>query len=141
MDTRPADRQGLEILAPEDCLRLLDLSPVGRIAFVAAGEPVVLPVNHLRDGRSVVFRTASGLTLDAATRRASMAFEVDGYDEPTRTGWSVLLRGTSDLETDEEALARLDAEDLHPWADAVDRPHWVRIRASELTGRRIPEPG
>lgn len=139
MDTRPVDRQGLEVLAPSDCLRLLDLSPVGRVGFVAAGEPVILPVNHLRRGRSVVFRTASGLTLDAASRGAAMAFEVDGYDEATRTGWSVLLRGMSDLEVDRDTIARLEQQDLHPWADGVDRPHWVRVRASELSGRRIPD--
>ncbi len=141
MDDRATDRQGLEVIAPESCLQLLDLSPVGRVAFVQAGEPVVLPVNHLRDGRSVVFRTASGITLDAAWRRATMAFEVDGYDQETRTGWSVLLRGRSDVETDDEAIERLQQADLHPWADEVDRPHWVRVRATEMSGRRIPDRG
>lgn len=139
MPTRPTDRQGLEVLDPDTCLQLLDLSPVGRIAFISAGEPVILPVNHVRDGLGVAFRTTSGLTMHAATVRASMAFEVDGYDEETRTGWSVLLRGRCDLVDDDEAIARLDALDLHPWADDVERPHWVRLGAAELSGRRIPD--
>lgn len=139
MPTRPTDRQGLEVLDPDTCLKLLDLSPVGRIAFISAGEPVILPVNHVRDGLGVAFRTTSGLTMHAATVRASMAFEVDGYDEETRTGWSVLLRGRCDLVDDDEAIARLDALDLHPWADDVERPHWVRLGAAELSGRRIPD--
>ncbi len=137
---RPADRQGLEVLDADTCLHLVDLSPVGRVAFVQAGDPIVLPVNHVRIGRRVCFRTASGLTLDAASRRASMAFEVDGYDEATRTGWSVLLRGTSDLEDDEQVLAALADADLHPWADGVDRPHWVVVHPDEISGRRIPDP-
>ena len=136
---RPPDRQGLEVLDLDTSMHLLDLSPVGRVAFVDGGEPVVLPVNHLRDGHGVVFRTASGITLDAATRRRPMAFEVDGYDEDTRSGWSVLLRGHADLETDEEVLARLEEADLHPWADEIERPHWVRIIPSEISGRRIPD--
>ena len=139
MNSRPTDRQGLEVLDPDTCIRLLDLSPVGRIAFISAGEPVILPVNHVRDGHGVAFRTASGLTLHAATVRSSMAFEVDGYDEETRTGWSVLLRGQCDLVDDEAEIARLEAEDLHPWADSVERPHWIRLRANEISGRRIPD--
>lgn len=139
MQTPPTDRQGLEVLDPDTCLQLMDLSPVGRIAFIHAGEPVILPVNHLRDGHGVAFRTASGLTLDAATIRATMAFEVDGYDQETRTGWSVLIRGRSDLVDDSATVARLDEQELHPWADAVERPHWVRINATEVSGRRIPD--
>ncbi len=139
MTPQPTDRQGLEVLDPDTCLRLLDLSPVGRIAFISAGEPVILPVNHVRDGRGVAFRTASGLTLHAATVRTSMAFEVDGYDEATRTGWSVLLRGTCDLVDDADEIARLEGQDLHPWADSVERPHWIRLHASEMSGRRIPD--
>lgn len=133
------DRQGLEVLDPETCLHLLDLSPVGRVAFVSAGEPVVLPVNHVRLGRRVYFRTASGITLDAAIQRATMAFEVDGYDEETRSGWSVLVRGDGDLEEDDEVLAELAECDLHPWADTVERPTWVRVLAMEVSGRRIPD--
>jgi nitroimidazol reductase NimA-like FMN-containing flavoprotein (pyridoxamine 5'-phosphate oxidase superfamily) len=136
---RPTDRQGLEVLDPSTCLHLLDLSPVGRVAFVQAGDPVVLPVNHVRIGRRIFFRTASGITLDAAVARATMAFEVDGYDEETRTGWSVLARGEGDLEEDEEVLAELAARDLHPWADEVERPTWVRVLAMEISGRRIPD--
>ncbi|MBY5161966.1 pyridoxamine 5'-phosphate oxidase family protein [Salsipaludibacter albus] len=140
MDSSTAlDRQGLVVLDPDTCRRLLDLSPVGRVAYVHAGEPMILPVNHLRDGHGVVFRSATGSTLDAASRREPMAFEVDGYDEKTMTGWSVLVRGRSDLVTDPDEVERLAARDLHPWADGVDRPTWVRIGGTTVTGRRIAE--
>lgn len=137
MTTDRRDRQGLEVLDDDTCLRLLDESPVGRVAYVAAGEPVILPVNHVRIGRRVFFRTTTGTTLDAAMVRATMAFEVDGYDEQSRTGWSVLLRGAGDIEEDPDVLAELRARRLHPWADGVDRPTWVRILGLEVSGRRI----
>lgn len=137
---RPVDREGLEVLANERCLELIDLAPVGRIAFVSSGEPHILPVNHIRIDSRVHFRSASGLTLLAATRQAMMAFEVDGYDEATRTGWSVLVRGSSQFEDDEQVLAELEARDLHPWADQIERRHWVTITTEELSGRRIPDP-
>lgn len=139
MTTLPTDRQGLEVLDAETCLQLLDLSPVGRIAFVDAGEPVILPVNHVRIGHGIAFRSAPGSTLNAAQRRATMAFEVDGYDQETRTGWSVLVRGTADLETDDDQVALLEEHDLHPWADTTERANWVRLHASEISGRRIPD--
>jgi nitroimidazol reductase NimA-like FMN-containing flavoprotein (pyridoxamine 5'-phosphate oxidase superfamily) len=135
---RPVDRQGLEVLDDDHCLELIDLAQVGRVAFVSSGEPHILPVNHVRLAGQVHFRSASGLTLLAATRKAMMAFEVDDHDEETRTGWSVLVRGPSHYEEDEQVLGDLEAQDLHPWADQVERRHWVTIAIEELSGRRIP---
>lgn len=136
--TTPRDRQQLEVLDLETCLELIDETPVGRIAFVAGGEPAVLPVNHVLDGRTIAFRTAPGSKLETAARRGSVAFEVDAYDEERREGWSVLVRGVADVEMDDEAIAELEAHDLHPWADGVERASWVRIRPNEISGRRIP---
>lgn len=135
--TVPVDHTGLEVLAPDDCLALVAGTPVGRVAFVDAGAPVVLPVNHAVDGRSVVFRTAYGAKLGAAIRASVVAFEADEYDRQARDGWSVLVTGVADIVEDPDEIEALDALDLHPWADSVDRPFWVRIRPDEITGRRI----
>jgi nitroimidazol reductase NimA-like FMN-containing flavoprotein (pyridoxamine 5'-phosphate oxidase superfamily) len=140
MGAAATDREGLEVLRFQECLELLDTQPVGRIAFVHAGLPVVLPVNHRRDDRTVVFRTAPGSMLDAAMMRHVVAFEVDHYDADARTGWSVVLRGSSDVVTDDDEVARLDRLGLHPWADRADRRDWVRIRPTEVSGRRIVRP-
>ena len=51
------------------------------------------PVNYVVDQHSVLFRTDEGTKLDAASRGARVAFEVDGAEEATRTGWSVLVGG------------------------------------------------
>ena len=39
------------------CWRLVEAEPVGRVGFVLGGRPVVLPVNHIVDDRTIVFRT------------------------------------------------------------------------------------
>lgn len=130
-------RDGLEVLALQDCLRLLADTPVGRVAFLDAGGPVILPVNHALDGRTIVFATVPGSKLDAAGRAATVAFEVDGYNPQTRSGWSVVVRGRADVVTEDDELARLQALNLHPWPTPPGRGHWVRIRPEEITGRRI----
>lgn len=135
----PLDRQGLEVLPLQECMRLLGRVPVGRVAFVSRGEVVVVPVNHARDGASVVFRTGEGSIQSSAARRHVVSFEADEYDIDERTGWSVLLKGTLDLVTDDAEVDRLREHGLHPWADASGRPHWVRLTPTTVSGRRIPE--
>ena len=71
--------------------------PSGRVGFVAEGEVVMLPVNHLVDGTDVVFCTAFGSKLAAAECQNVAAFEADHYDRQTRSGWSVLVSGRVEL--------------------------------------------
>src|ERR1700729_2476567 len=80
----------IERLGREDCLRLLGTQQVGRLAFVTEGRPDVQPVNYVLDGDAVVFATASGIKLWAATR-SPVAFEVDAIDPQSRSGWSVVV--------------------------------------------------
>jgi len=134
----PTDRAGLEILSAAECLALLASVPVGRVGFVADGEIVVLPVNHVMDGQDPVFRTARGSKLSAAEQQNLAAFEADHFDEQTRTGWSVLITGRAEAVYEEADVDRLDRSRLHPWATTTERPVWVRIRALSMTGRRIP---
>jgi uncharacterized protein len=119
------DHAGLEILPFERCLQLLATVPVGRVSFLADGEIVVLPVNHVIDGQDPVFCTAIGSTLSAAGEHDLMAFEADEYDKRTRSGWSVLVSGRAHL-------------GLHPWVAGVDRPFWIRIRPASISGRQTP---
>lgn len=130
---RTLDHQGLEVLDTATCWELLASTPVGRIAFVDAGEPAILPVNHAVAGHRVVFRTARGTLLHEALTRQPVAFEADGYDEAARTGWSVVVRGVADLA--ETPLP--PGEGPRPWADSVPREDLVEIRVEEITGRRI----
>jgi uncharacterized protein len=138
MPELPTDHAGLEILPFDECLRLLASVPVGRVGFFADGELVVLPVNHVIDGQDPVFRTAAGSKLSAAEGQNLAAFEADHYDDQARTGWSVLVIGRAEVVYDEAEVQRLNRRGLHPWVTAVQRPFWIRIRATSVSGRRTP---
>ena len=111
------------------------------VGFHADGELVILPVNHAVDGQDVVFRTARGSKLSAAEGQDLVAFEADGYDSQTRSGWSVLVTGRAQAVDEETEAQRLSRLDLHPWAIAVDRPFWIRICPTAVTGREMPVTG
>lgn len=100
--------------------------------------PVIRPVNYLFDERSqaVVFRTAPGTKFHALLRSANAAFEIDGIDEASRTGWSVIVRGVTDEVTDRSEIQRLDGLRLESWAPGP-KEHWMHIRAWTVSGRRI----
>lgn len=141
MSENPIDHAGLEILPFEVCLRLLASVPVGRVGFLADGEVVVLPVNHVVDGQDLVFRTARGAKLSAAEGQNLVAFEADEYDELTKSGWSVLVTGRAEVVYEEADVQRLSRHGLHPWVSAMGDPFWIRIRATSVSGRQTPRPG
>jgi uncharacterized protein len=126
-------------LSREECLQLLAAHSFGRLAVnMAEGAPVIRPVNYLFDkaSQSVVFRTAHGSKFHALLQAANAAFEIDGIDESSRTGWSVVIRGVTDELTDTNLVRRLDRLGLEPWAPGA-KPHWMQIRAWTVSGRRI----
>lgn len=139
MSELPTDHAGLEVLPFEVCLQVLALAPVGRVGFFADGEVVILPVNHLIDGQDVVFRTARGAKLSAAEGQDLVAFEVDDYDEQTQSAWSVLMTGRAEMVYDDAEIQRLSRRGLHLWASAAERPFWIRIRPTAVSGRRTPK--
>jgi uncharacterized protein len=136
--TALADHAGLETLPPDVCLRLLESVPVGRVSFYTDGEVVTLPVNHVVDGQDVVFRANRGSKLSAAERQDHVAFEADDYDLRTRTGWSVLVKGRAEAVQEDAEIQRFSRLGLYPWVTAVDRPFWIRIRPTSVTGRHTP---
>lgn len=137
-DGSSTDRTGIEVLDIDECHRLLDAHRIGRVAFVVAGEPRIFPVNYARDGRSVVFITAPGEKLDAAVINKPMAFQIDEWDTGAHTGWSVLVVGTAEEIGDPAEIERLAASAPPvPWAPHPTRSRWVRIRPTEITGRRL----
>jgi uncharacterized protein len=137
----PTDRHGLEVLPLAQCLTLLRSRPIGRLAYLDAGAPVVVPVNHLVDGSTVVLRTTRGGKLDAAIVGHPVAFQLDDHDPVRGTGWSVLVRGRADVVDDEQAIERYAAE-LDSWllADGEEAA-WIRIVADEVSGRRLRRAG
>jgi uncharacterized protein len=89
----------------------------------------------LLDG-DVVFRTAPGEKLIAAALARQVVFEVDSFSTPECSGWSVNVIGVAAEIVHPAELGQAKALDLPPWAGDV-RDRYVRIRAREVTGRRL----
>lgn len=128
--------RSLVVLSRLECLRRLESESVGRVGVAIGALPAVLPVNFAMLDGNVVFRTAPGTKLSAALLGAVVAFEVDGLDPATRTGWSVMVLGVCSEITADEDLVRAGELDLDPWAP-MGMDHFVRIHATEISGRAI----
>ena len=130
------DRNGLEILTREECMRLLATTHIGRMALSVGALPVVLPVNFtLMDG-DIIIRTAGGSKMGAAMANAVVAFEIDGSDSLYHQGWSVLVRGVARPITEADELERANRLPLRPWASR-EASHYVRISTEVVSGRRV----
>jgi hypothetical protein len=128
----------LEEIGEEECFGLLAGEELGRLV-VSGSPPQVFPVNYVLDGRAVVIRTAAGTKLDAVRRDAEVAFEVDGVDRPSRSGWSVVVSGR----VREEVHLHDDRSRPQPlpWSEGV-RAYWLRLEPTGVSGRRVrPGPG
>ena len=130
------DDSGLSVLDESECMRLVAGARIGRVAVTIGAVPAVFPVNFAVLDGAIVFRTDTGTKLDAATRKAVVAFEVDDLDPPYHEGWSVLVVGVADELTDPGLLHRAEALPLAPWAPGT-RDHVVRLQPEFVSGRRI----
>ena len=130
-------RTGIEVIARDECVALLEADVIGRLGIVVHGAPLVLPVNYAVDGDVVVFRTGEGSKL-AAAERGPACFEIDGFDRGARTGWSVLVRGRLEEVTVHQGaeLTRAQGLGVSPWIPE-GRDHWMRLVPETITGRRV----
>ncbi len=122
-----------------ECLELLARTSFGRLAVSRGGNaPSIRPVNYVFDeaSQSVVFSTAYGSKLHALLNSAKAAFEIDGVDPATHTGWSVIVVGVTEEISNPMERRRLEKLGLDSWAPGP-KPHWVRIRAWTVSGRQI----
>lgn len=130
------DRNGLEMLDREECLRLLGEVQVGRVGVATEAMPVVLPVNFVLDGERIVFSSAPGTKLYVAATGAQVAFEADDVDAGSRWGWSVCVTGPASVVQDAGEVDRLRALPLDTWA-AEGEESYVVIEPQVVTGRRV----
>jgi uncharacterized protein len=134
------DNDAVTVLSEDECWSFLSSVSLGRLVTILGGKPEIFPVNFVTQRRTVLFRTAQGTKLYNAVMGDRVAFEAD--DHTAAEGWSVIIQGRA-----HELLATaeiLDAEDapLLSWPATV-KPHYVRVIAMEITGRRFkfgPEP-
>lgn len=126
----------LQALDDEECFSLLHAGSLGRVAVSLGAIPAVFPVNYHAMNRDIYFFTAEGTKLAAATRRATIAFEIDHFDAQYHHGWSVLAVGRA-VEIHEPLIRELAVHfPLQPWAPGP-RSHLVQIRPDFVSGRRI----
>jgi uncharacterized protein len=130
------DRNGLEVLDREECLRLLATATLGRIGVTSRSLPTVLPVNFKLDGDRILVRTGIGTKLNAATQNAVVAFEVDDFDPMCQSGWSVVVTGVTSEITDPDERETVRSAGLARWAAHGDG-RIVAISTELVSGRRV----
>jgi uncharacterized protein len=128
------------VLSEDESWGLLSSVSLGRLVTILGGQPEVFPVNFVTQRRTVLFRTAQGTKLYSAVMGGQVVFEAD--DHTAVEGWSVIVKGRARLLSANADI--LDAEEapLLSWIATV-KPHYVRLIATEITGRRFkfgPEP-
>lgn len=136
---RPPDMPAtvLEEVSTRECLSLLASHHFGRLGVVVNGQPIIFPVNYRSDGPNVVIQTGPGTKLDNAEMHR-VAFEIDGTDEASRTGWSVIVQGlgTEISEALDYTSEELRLLEIDTWAPG-ERPSRLRIIPITITGRRL----
>ena len=128
--------EGLELLTEAEAWALAATVDLGRVGVTVGALPAIFPVNYRVLDGGIVFRTAPGSKLSAATANAVVAFEIDDHDPITRTGWSVLIVGQATVIHDIGCAFKVLEADLEPYADGR-RPWIVRIEPGFVSGRRI----
>jgi nitroimidazol reductase NimA-like FMN-containing flavoprotein (pyridoxamine 5'-phosphate oxidase superfamily) len=124
-------------LSTEECRELLSAGLVGRVAVCTPVGPHVVPVNYAVVDDAVVLRTSPYSVLGSHARGSILAFEIDQFDYERQRGWSVVARGRAEVVTTAEELKHIRSVwDPHAWASG-QRNLYVRVRWSELTGRRL----
>lgn len=123
-------------LTRNECLSLLADGVIGRVIFTDHALPTVQPVNYLLDGEEIIFRTANGSKLAAATRNAVVAFQLDEFDMTARSGWTVLGVGEAYEVVNPARLAELADLQPDPWVREHDA-HTLSIPLTIVTGRRL----
>jgi uncharacterized protein len=123
--------EAIVTLNDEECWELLDAEEFGRLAYRLVDEVHVVPINFVTDGRSLLFRTASGNKLLAAALHSDVALEIDWHDE--LSAWSVVARGHLHR-VPEDQEHRVDDLPLHPWVPTL-KYDVVELVPEVVTGR------
>ena len=133
-------RRTLEDLSWDECFTLLGQETVGRLVYEDDLGLAAVPINYAVAGHDIVFRSEEGSKV-RGLREHGVAFEVDHIDEATRSGWSVLVRGTSEeveIGHVPELLRRIDGGVPLPWKKGIHKI-WVVITPKTVTGRRLAD--
>jgi uncharacterized protein len=126
-----------DILTESECRARLSLHSVGRIALSLHALPVILPVNYVLHGETIVFRTTPGTKFSAALSRSVIAFEIDEYEPNLDRGWSVVVQGIAETVTDEDQIVALRRLPLRNISVGGKSDHFVRLTKPVISGRQV----
>ena len=123
---RPAEMFALDAAT---CAVLLTTQQVGRL--VSGGEePVIVPLNYRMVDGVIIFRTSADSRVAGAIP-GPVVFEVDMFDERTRSGWSVIVHGMLQV-----APAGCLPAEVETWAPG-ERDQWMVLAVGSLSGRLL----
>ncbi|MFI7587394.1 pyridoxamine 5'-phosphate oxidase family protein [Spongisporangium articulatum] len=126
----------VEHLGTAECWRLVREAPYGRLVLWVDERPHVLPVNHVVDHGSLVFRTAPDSLVAAATAAGVVAFQVDGYTRDVDRAWSVTVKGRCIQVRNLHELVAGAGLPIFPW-QAGPKNLLIRLEPDEVHGRRF----
>src|SRR5258706_6239011 len=132
----PSANPRVEEIDDVGCRALLDGQHVGRVAYVVAGEPMIVPVDYEVFQDMIVFRSDPGDKLSHIPL-TKVCFEVDGSDG-ANVVWSVIVHGaardvTTALNEEYEQMRKTRV----PTFATLLEPHWLTIEIDRITGRRL----
>ncbi|MGH8909114.1 MAG: pyridoxamine 5'-phosphate oxidase family protein [Egibacteraceae bacterium] len=116
----------LEPLSTDECLRLLELRQVGRIAVVLDKLPEIVPASYRLFQDTLIVRPVyDAIDLDTVDGQL-VAFEVGDTDEGVHSEWSVVVHGPAErIQCAEEP------------GEGHGLPSCLCILPTTITGRRI----
>ena len=124
-----------DVLSEDESWSLLSSRTLGRLVTCVDGYPEIFPVNYVVQRRTVLFRTAEYASkLFTVVMNARVAFEAD--DHNVSEGWSVIVKGIAQVLNTSDEIKEAERAQLLPWT-AGDKPRYVRVEASEISGRRF----
>lgn len=116
-------------LSAKESIELLSKNYIGRIAYIAKGNPEIIPITYHYDPEhhSILTYSSAGAKIEAMRKNRTVAFQVD--DVTSLNNWrSVLIHGTF------EELSGIDAKHiLHQFAEGVKQ----NIRRQGITSPRF----
>jgi nitroimidazol reductase NimA-like FMN-containing flavoprotein (pyridoxamine 5'-phosphate oxidase superfamily) len=128
---------GFRELGRQECLRLLERAPIGRVVHTRHALPAVLPLNFSLDTDSaVLLRTSADSELADAIDGVVVAFEVDEVDAAAHSGWSVVVTGRATVVTDPVEHRRLSRSGPRSWVASPEEV-FIRIAPELVTGRQL----
>ncbi|TWD84065.1 pyridoxamine 5'-phosphate oxidase-like protein [Kribbella amoyensis] len=130
------DANGLEILDPAECLRLLATRAMGRLVFTRDALPAVRLATFAVEQGGLIFATADDDRYRAAERGDVVAFEVDDIDEDEGLGWRVTVVGRLAPIDPEQAAPLIPLLPVRAWAPIGER-QLVRLTIESYDGRRL----